>query len=52
MAVLLGTKDGAAFINEQLETLAAQSWPRIDLWVSDDGSTDGTISIVEAWRSR
>jgi glycosyltransferase involved in cell wall biosynthesis len=52
VAVLLGTKDGAAFINEQLESLAAQSWPRIDLWVSDDGSTDGTISIVEAWRSR
>ena len=52
MAVLLGTKDGAAFINEQLESLAAQSWPAIDLWVSDDGSTDGTASIVETWRAR
>jgi len=52
VAVLLGTKDGAAFINEQLESLAAQSWPLVDLWVSDDGSTDGTATIVEAWRSR
>ncbi|MDX8524504.1 glycosyltransferase family 2 protein [Mesorhizobium sp. MSK_1335] len=52
MAVLLGTKDGAAFINQQLESLAAQSWPRVDLWVSDDGSTDGTASIIEAWRTR
>ena len=52
MAVLLGTKDGAAFINEQLESLAAQSWPLVDLWISDDGSTDGTAAIVDAWRSR
>ena len=52
VAVLLGTKDGAAFINEQLESLAAQSWPLVDLWVSDDGSTDGTAAIVDNWRSR
>ncbi|RWE23211.1 glycosyltransferase family 2 protein [Mesorhizobium sp.] len=52
VAVLLGTKDGAAFIDEQLSSLLAQSWPAIDLWVSDDGSTDGTISIIEAWRPR
>ncbi|WP_245464759.1 glycosyltransferase family 2 protein [Mesorhizobium sp. M1E.F.Ca.ET.045.02.1.1] len=51
MAVLMGTMDGAAFIGEQLESLLAQSWPRIDLWVSDDGSTDATVSIIEAWRS-
>ena len=52
VAVLMGTKDGAAFIGEQLESLTAQSWPRVDLWVSDDGSTDATAAIVEAWRSR
>ncbi|WP_292324865.1 glycosyltransferase family 2 protein [Mesorhizobium sp.] len=52
VAVLLGTKDGAAFIDEQLSSLLAQSWPAIDLWVSDDGSADGTRSIVEAWRPR
>ncbi|RWD72585.1 MAG: glycosyltransferase family 2 protein [Mesorhizobium sp.] len=48
----MGTKDGAAFIGEQLESLFAQSWPAVDLWVSDDGSTDATVAIVEAWRSR
>lgn len=48
----MGTKDGAAFIGEQLQSLLAQSWPRVDLWVSDDGSTDATVATVEAWRSR
>ncbi|WP_245468352.1 MULTISPECIES: glycosyltransferase family 2 protein [unclassified Mesorhizobium] len=52
MAVLMGTKDGAAFIGEQLQSLLAQSWPLIDLWVSDDGSTDATTTIVEAWLAR
>ncbi|WP_292519541.1 glycosyltransferase family 2 protein [Mesorhizobium sp.] len=52
MAVLMATKDGAAFIGEQLESLFAQSWPTVDLRVSDDGSTDATVAIVEAWRSR
>lgn len=47
----MGTKDGAAYIGEQMQSLLAQSWPAVDLWVSDDGSTDATIAIVEAWRS-
>lgn len=52
VAVLLGTKDGAAFIDEQLQSLLTQSHPLVDLWVSDDGSTDGTQALVEAWRPR
>lgn len=52
MAVLLGTKDGAAFLDEQLASLLAQSHPLVDLWVSDDGSTDGTSAIIGAWQSR
>ncbi|RUW17801.1 glycosyltransferase family 2 protein [Mesorhizobium sp. M4B.F.Ca.ET.215.01.1.1] len=52
VAVLLGAKDGAAFIEEQLQSLLAQSHPLVDLWVSDDGSTDGTQALVEAWRPR
>ncbi|MCA0029719.1 glycosyltransferase family 2 protein [Mesorhizobium sp. B263B2A] len=52
IAVLMGTKDGAAFIDEQLQSLLVQSHPLIDLWVSDDGSVDGTIAIIEAWKPR
>ena len=52
IAILVATKDGAAFIDEQFASLLAQSQPSIDLWISDDGSTDGTTAIVEAWRPR
>ncbi|WP_136617632.1 MULTISPECIES: glycosyltransferase family 2 protein [Mesorhizobium] len=52
IAVLMGTKDGAAFIDEQLQSLLAQSHPLIDLWISDDGSIDGTTAIIETWKSR
>lgn len=52
IAVLMGTKDGAAFIDEQLQSLAMQSHPLVDLWISDDGSVDGTIAIIEAWKPR
>ncbi len=48
----MATKDGEAFLGEQLQSLLDQSWPLLDLWVSDDGSVDGTRSIVEAWRPR
>ncbi|MGX7872048.1 glycosyltransferase family 2 protein [Mesorhizobium sp. ORM6] len=52
IAVLMGTKDGAAFIDEQVRSLLAQSHPLIDLWISDDGSVDGTVPIIEAWKPR
>ncbi|WP_245476976.1 glycosyltransferase, partial [Mesorhizobium sp. M1A.F.Ca.IN.020.03.1.1] len=52
MAVLMGTRDGAAYIGDQLQSLLDQSWPHVDLWVSDDGSTDATLAILDAWRSR
>ncbi|WP_027053493.1 glycosyltransferase family 2 protein [Mesorhizobium erdmanii] len=52
IAVLMGTRDGAAFIEEQLQSLLAQSHPLIDLWISDDGSVDGTVPIIEGWKSR
>jgi glycosyltransferase involved in cell wall biosynthesis len=52
IAVLMGTKDGAAFIDEQVQSLLAQSHPAMDLWISDDGSTDGTLAIIEGWKGR
>lgn len=48
--ILLATCNGAAHLREQLDSYAAQSDPRWHLWVSDDGSTDATRAIVEAFR--
>ena len=41
------TKDGAAFLGEQLDSIAKQTHPNWDLFVSDDGSTDETLAIIE-----
>ncbi|MBD0415980.1 glycosyltransferase family 2 protein [Oryzicola mucosus] len=46
VAIMLGTFDGGRFLEKQLRTLAEQSHRSIDLWVSDDGSTDGSIEIL------
>jgi glycosyltransferase involved in cell wall biosynthesis len=48
----MATYNGAKYVDEQLRSLAAQSWPVIDLVVRDDGSEDGTVEILEGWRSR
>jgi glycosyltransferase involved in cell wall biosynthesis len=52
VAILLTTKDGAPFLDEQLRSLAGQTWPEIDVWASDDGSRDATRDILADWRAR
>lgn len=49
IAILLATFNGAAFLAEQLDSLRRQSVQSWRLVVSDDGSTDGTRAIVEAF---
>ncbi len=39
--------NGDAYLEEQLQTIADQTWPAIGLWVSDDGSTDNSRRILE-----
>jgi glycosyltransferase involved in cell wall biosynthesis len=52
VSVLLATYNGAPFLSEQLASIEGQTHPAIDIWVSDDGSTDGTIDLLETWRSK
>jgi hypothetical protein len=46
VAILLGTKDGAAFLRDQLRSIADQSHQDWLLVVSDDGSRDTTRQII------
>ncbi len=46
VAVMMGARNGARFLRQQLATIARQRVARIDLWISDDGSTDATRDIV------
>ena len=48
----MGTKNGTAYLDAQLVSLATQAHGRIDIWVSDDGSTDETLTILKQWRGR
>jgi glycosyltransferase involved in cell wall biosynthesis len=43
----MATYNGAKYIREQLDDLAAQTHLPAELVVCDDGSTDGTLDIVE-----
>ena len=49
VTVLLATYNGARFLDEQIESIFRQDLPLIDVIVSDDGSTDRTIDILEEW---
>jgi glycosyltransferase involved in cell wall biosynthesis len=49
IAVVMATWQGERFIAAQLASLAAQTRRPDCLLVSDDGSTDGTVGLVEAF---
>lgn len=51
-AILLATYNGAHYLPEQLASLARQTVGHIDIWVSDDGSTDETLKMIDDWRDR
>jgi len=46
VAILLGTKDGAAYLGEQLQSFADQTHRNWILVVSDDGSRDATLEMI------
>jgi glycosyltransferase involved in cell wall biosynthesis len=54
LSVALCTYNGASFIAEQLQSILDQTSPPDEIVVSDDGSTDGTLNVVDrvfsTWR--
>lgn len=51
VAILLATYNGAEFIGEQLKSIQNQTHQDWSLWVSDDGSTDGTLAALNTFQS-
>jgi glycosyltransferase involved in cell wall biosynthesis len=51
VAALMCTYRGARYIERQLETIAAQTYPHWRLFVSDDGSDDETLEILQRFRA-
>lgn len=56
MSIALCTRNGAAFLGEQLDSILDQTVPPRQLVVSDDDSSDDTVAIartrVDAYRAR
>ena len=49
VSVAMCTYNGAAYIQEQLDSISRQTLTPVELVVMDDGSSDGTVSIVESF---
>jgi len=49
--VLLSAYNGEKYIKEQIDSILAQSWENIDIYVRDDGSSDGTAAILKEYES-
>lgn len=45
--ILLATYQGEEYLRAQLDSLVAQTYPHWHLYISDDGSTDHTLKIIE-----
>lgn len=52
VTVAMCTFNGAAYLDEQLQSLSDQTHTNWSLWVSDDGSTDHTINIIRDFAHR
>lgn len=51
VAILMCTYQGVSFLEDQLDSIAAQTYQNWRLWVSDDGSTDGTCAVLSRYQT-
>ncbi|MEG4518252.1 MULTISPECIES: glycosyltransferase [unclassified Microcoleus] len=52
VSICIPTYNGAAFIGEAIQSALAQTYPNIELIISDDGSTDATVAIAQSFQSQ
>lgn len=49
VAVIMSTYNGEKYIREQIDSILAQTYKNIDIYVRDDGSTDKTVEILKEY---
>ena len=49
VSVAMATYNGERWLPEQLDSIYAQTWPELEVVVTDDASTDGTAEILERY---
>ncbi len=52
LAILMATFNGEAYIEQQLQSLYRQSNKEWTLYIHDDGSTDGTVNIINQYAEK
>jgi glycosyltransferase involved in cell wall biosynthesis len=52
VSILIPAFNSGEWIADTLRSALAQTWPRKEIIVVDDGSTDGTLAIARRFRSR
>ena len=52
VSIIMGTYNGAKYIREQLDSILAQTYPLKEIIIQDDGSTDDTIAICQAYQEK
>ncbi len=52
VSIAVATYNGIKFLTQQLDTLINQTYQHLEIVVSDDGSSDGTIEILESYEKR
>jgi glycosyltransferase involved in cell wall biosynthesis len=51
VSIAMATYNGEKHLVEQLNSLLQQDYPLVEIIISDDGSTDSTLSIIETLQS-
>ncbi|MDN3658901.1 glycosyltransferase family 2 protein [Ferruginibacter paludis] len=49
VSIIVVTYNSARFLMEALESIAAQTWQELELIITDDYSTDNTVSLCRDW---
>ncbi|MBU2994087.1 glycosyltransferase family 2 protein [Octadecabacter sp. B2R22] len=49
VTIILATYNGAKYVQQQLDSYVAQTDVDWDLWISDDGSSDDTMTILKTF---
>ncbi len=52
VTVLLATYNGERYLAEQIDSLLNQTFSDFKIIIRDDGSTDGTVNIINEYVSR
>jgi len=50
--IIMATYNGEPYLNEQIESILKQSVQDFHIYIYDDGSSDGTLDVIQAYQKR